>query len=193
VFAIYRYGAKELPFVVVAANALSIASIPMLADGKLASFNRLRTDSLRMMKFLFPLTAVLLITSQWFYPLLFNAEFHESHLVFNLYLLLIVSRLIFPQSICNALRKTRIILYSAFTEITINVLLSLVLIQYWGIVGVAFASVVASFVDKIFLLSYLHFKLKIQPSDYIPLRQWSLFSVAIISIYVLITFVRPLI
>ncbi len=188
VFAVYRFGARELPFVLVAANAMSVASIPMLSDGKIESFKKLRDNSKRLMHIFFPVTVILLVTSQWFFPVIFNSDFKESHLVFNIYLLLIISRLVFPQSIATALHRTRIILLSAAIEITLNVVLSLILVKEMGIVGVAFATIIAYFIDKLFISLYLHFKMGIKPEMYIPMRWWGIYSTSLVTIYIILTY-----
>jgi O-antigen/teichoic acid export membrane protein len=94
----------------------------------------------RLMHFLFPLTALLLLVSKPLFPVVFNSAFSESATVFNIYLLLVISRLLMPQTILNGLKLTRQIMVAAFFELVLNVALSLFLLAVWGIAGIAFAT-----------------------------------------------------
>ncbi|MBU0763637.1 MAG: oligosaccharide flippase family protein, partial [Bacteroidetes bacterium] len=98
--AVFRYGAREMPVVVLMANAFSTAMLPEFspAGGIREAIATLRRKSLRLMHLLFPLTIILLLLSHRLYPIVFNNNFIDSARVFNLYLLIIVSRLVFPQT-----------------------------------------------------------------------------------------------
>ena len=152
-FAVFRYGARELPLAMLLANALSNA---MLADFSQKenleqNLRQLKENVTRLMHFLFPLTAFLLLVSHPVFPVIFNPKFAESATIFNIYLLLIVSRLMLPQTILNGLLITKPIMFAAFLELSINVSLSLILVQYFGIAGIAFATFIAYLFEKIYL------------------------------------------
>jgi O-antigen/teichoic acid export membrane protein len=152
-FSIFRYGARELPFVFLLAHALSAAMIPRIAANKEAGLAELKQRSSRLMDWLFPVSIVLLLTSQWIYPFVFGERFTDSAQVFNVYLLLIISRLVFPQAALTGLKRTGIQMVSGSLEVLLNVALSLYLVQDHGLVGVAYATVIAFAVDKVFLLA----------------------------------------
>ncbi len=181
-FAIYRYGARELPFSMLLANAFSSASIPLIAVNINDGLAYVKRRSLQLFHLLFPLSIVLMLTSYWLFPVVFNAQFQGSAVVFNIFLLFIVSRILFPQTILNAIGKYNIILLSSVFEIIIGVGLSL----YWvntrlGMEGVAIATVIAYLFDKLFLMSYLALKLKISPSKYISFG-WYLFYIILLAV-----------
>lgn len=181
-FAIFRYGARELPFVILLANAFSNALTPTFS--KKQNFDKalrnLKNGSLRLMNILFPISILLMISSKWLYPLVFNPDFEASAIVFNIYLLLIISRLFFPQTILIGIKKTNIIMYASAIEIVLNVGLSIVLINIWGIAGVAVATVIAFFVEKVVLSIYLYIKLKVSPMQYISVARYLFYSVIIV-------------
>ncbi|NQU84253.1 MAG: polysaccharide biosynthesis C-terminal domain-containing protein [Mariniphaga sp.] len=186
-FAVFRYGAKELPFVVLIANAFSIAIIPEFSKGGKISdaLKKLKKKSGNMMHFLFPLTVVFLLTSNWLYPRIFNEEFAKSASIFNIYLLLISSRLVFPHPIIIGLKKTNIVMYASLAEFVLNAALSLLFIQFWGIEGVAFATVIAYILQKIIWVLYNKFRLKIQPGQYIPVLPLAVYSVILIVVFII--------
>lgn len=187
-FAIFRYGAKEFPLVVLLANAFAMAMIPEFSGREKIneSLKNLRKKSANMMHFLFPATLVLLFSSNWLYPIIFNQEFAESARVFNIYLLLISSRLVFPHPIIIGLKKNRVIMYASLAEFIANASLSLLFVRFWGIEGVAFATLIAYSLQKIIWIVYNKVKLKISPGQYIPLAPLGYYSLLMVIIFCII-------
>jgi len=187
-FAIFRYGAKELPLTILLANGLSNAMLPEF--GKKFKFREnlatLRHKSMRLMNILFPLSMVIMLFSRWLYPRLFNPYFLRSADVFMIYLLLIIPRLVFPQTILIGLKKTRIVMIASVVEIVFNVILSLYLVQFYNVVGIALATVIVFVLEKAILVTYLYLKMGIPPNIYIPVKSYLTYSVLIIIIFVLI-------
>jgi peptidoglycan biosynthesis protein MviN/MurJ (putative lipid II flippase) len=118
---------------------------------------------------------------------MFNAEFYRSADVFLIYSLLIIPRLVFPQTIIVGRKKTHITLIAAILELAINIPLSLLMLNWgYGLPGVAFSTLVVYIISKAFLIAYLWYKMNIKPSEYIPLRLYAFYSVLIIIVFVLI-------
>ncbi len=184
-FAIFRYGAKEFPLVLLMANALSNAMIPEFSspDKFKESMTILRKKSATLMHFLFPVTILFLLFSKRLYPIVFNQDFAESAMIFNIYLLLIISRLTFPHSILIGLKKTKIIMYASLAELIINIILSVIFIQWWGVAGVAFATVIAFFVQKVIWIFYNHRTLNIPPNKYISVKPLLLYSLITLTVF----------
>jgi O-antigen/teichoic acid export membrane protein len=191
-FAVYRYGARELPLSMLLANAFSSASIPLIAVNINDGLDYVKRRSLQLFHVLFPVSILLMLTSYWLFPVVFNSQFQGSAVIFNIFLLLIVSRILFPQTILNALGKYNIILLSSTLEIIVGVGLSFYLVNtIFGMMGVALATVIAYLFDKLFLMSYLALKLKIPPSKYLSIK-WYLFYVIMLclafAIFVIVMF-----
>ncbi len=187
-FAKFRYGAKELPLVLLLANGLSNAMLSEFGSKeKLTnSLKVLRHKSRRLMHYLFPITMVFMLFSRVLYPVLFNENFIRSADIFLIYLLLIIPRLVFPQTILIGLKKTRIILIASFIEIVLNIFLSLYLVQIYGLVGIALATVIVFIIEKGFLIAYNYFKLHIKPNEYIPVATHLIYSFLLAILFVLI-------
>nr|WP_319510674.1 lipid II flippase MurJ [uncultured Draconibacterium sp.] len=185
-FAIFRYGARELPLAMLLANALSNAMLPAFAKKELLTENlgQLKQSVQKLMHFLFPLTAILLVVSKPLFPVVFNAGFQESATIFNIYLLLIVSRLMLPQTILNGLKISKPIMAASFFELIINVVLSLIFVQIWGIAGIAFATFVAYLFEKIYLAAVVKQRLNIGITDYLPTRIFLIYSAGIVVIFI---------
>lgn len=188
VFAMYRFGAKEFPLTLLLANGLSNALLPRFStrEGMREALVTLKTRSAKLINYLFPISMVTMFFARWIYPRLFTPEFQRSADVFMLYLLLIIPRLVFPQTIVIGRRKTNITLIAAAIAIAINIPLSLAFIRPYGVVGVALATFIVYSLEKIFLIWYVWKKMKIRPHEYIPIVRWLIFSTLIVILFVLI-------
>lgn len=187
-FAVFRYGAKEFPLVLLMANALSTALIPeFTSKEKLAdSLQLLKSKSARLMHLLFPVTIFFIVFSKWLYPRVFNPDFTESAVIFNIYLLLIISRLVFPHTMLIGLKKTKVVMHASLAELVVNISLSVIFIRYWGIEGVAFATLIAFGVQKVIWIVYNKVALKIAPQQYIPISIWSIYSLLTLLAFIIV-------
>lgn len=190
-FAIFRYGARELPLVILLANAFSNAMLPEFSNKSLlqASLARIKKESGRLANLLFPITALFIVSSHELFPILFNADFAESATIFNIYLLLIISRLIFPQTILIGLKQTAVIVRASILELVLNVSLSLMFVRFWGISGVAYATVIAYLVEKIYLVVVLNRRLNIAPIKYQNSFSNLFYSLLLLVIFFIVEFV----
>lgn len=186
-FAVYRYGAKEFPLVLLLANAFSNGMVPKVSQlGIVEAVKMIKQESLKLMHLFFPISIGFMLVSEWLYPRLFNPDFIESAAVFNVYLLLVVSRLVFPQTLLIGLKKTKTIMAVAGLELAVNFGLSILFVQQFGLVGIAFATVIASVLDKLVLMLWLKWSDGISPTNYWPWK-WHLgYSVTIVATYCLL-------
>jgi O-antigen/teichoic acid export membrane protein len=183
-FAIFKYGAKEFPLSLLLANSLSLAMVSQIAkqEKKEIAFQELKQQSSRLMNVLFPVTWIFLIASKFLYPIIFSQAFEQSASIFNIYLLLIISRMIFPQSVVLALQRRDIILNTAYWEISINVFSSLILMWKFGIIGIAYGTVIAFLSEKL-ILAYRLKKLNVDFQQYTNFSKWFLFTVITVLLY----------
>lgn len=190
-FAIFRYGAREFPLVLLLANAFSMSMLPDFADTNKLKDNlaKIRLSAERLGNWLFPVSGLLMLISHWAFPIIFNVGFSESATIFNIYLLLIISRLMFPQTILIGRQQTRAIMWASFLEIILNVALSLWFLQYWGMVGVAYGTVVAYLFEKLFLTMYVRKSSGFRISEYLNLKQHVLYSVFLLLEYFVVELV----
>lgn len=185
-FATYQYGAREFPLSLLLANALSASMILKIGQDSTA-FHEVKSASLTLMHRLFPLCIILLIISQWVYPVVFNATFTDSFIYFNIYMLLLIPRLLFPHSILLGLNKQKSIMMASIVEFTLNIAISLILLHFIGLQGITYGTVIAFVVNKTILL----FTLKQQgvaPSAYIPVKQLTTYSVVLVIAFILFTY-----
>lgn len=188
-FAWFRYGAKEFPIVLMLANGLSNAMLPEFSTRTRMkeSLAKIRVKSKRLMHICFPATIAIMLIARWMYPRIFTPEFQKSADIFLIYSLLVIPRLVFPQTIIVGRKKTHITLIAAILELVLNIPLSLLMIK-WGynLVGVALATFIVYTLGKVFLAGYLWIKMKIRPSEYIPVKLYAFYSVLLAVVFVLI-------
>jgi len=188
-FAWFRYGAKEFPLVLMLANGLSNAMLPEFSTRTQMkeSLAKIKAKSKNLIHICFPAIMFIMLFARWIFPRMFTPEFQKSADIFLIYSLLVIPRLIFPQTIIVGRKKTRITLIAAILEIAFNIPLSLLMIK-WGynIIGVAFATFIVYLISKIYLVSYLWVKMKIKPAEYIPLKVYMIYSFLLGLLFVLI-------
>ncbi len=188
-FAWFRYGAKEFPLVLMLANGLSNAMLPEFSTRERMkdSLTKIKLKSRKLMHILFPMTIAMMLVTRWLYPRMFNPGFQKSADIFLIYSLLVIPRLIFPQTIIVGRKKTHISLISAALEIAFNIPLSLLMIKWgYGLVGVALSTFIVYLIGKAFLVGYLWIKMKIRPSEYIPIKVYLLYSFLVALFFILI-------
>ena len=188
-FAWFRYGAKEFPLVLMLANGLSSAMLPEFStrERMKESLAKIKVKSRRLMHILFPTVMVIMIFARWIYPNMFNPEFQKSADIFLVYSLLIIPRLIFPQTVIVGRKKTHITLIAAILELCVNIPLSLLMIKWgYGLIGVALSTFFVYVFGKVFLVGYLWWKMNIKPADYIPVKVYSVYCAILAVVFVLI-------
>ncbi len=187
-FAVFRYGAKEFPLVIYLAAALSSAMLIEFSQKEKIgeTLSLIKKKSLRIMHSMYPVSMVLLLFAKPIYIGMFNPEFHRSADVFVVYILAILSRLLFPHTIVIGLKKSKILFLTSIFELVGNIILSLFLVEEYGVVGVALATVIIYFVSKVGLVIYTYFKLGISPMDYIPIKWYVFYSILLGTLFVLL-------
>lgn len=176
-FAVFRYGARELPVLLILANTLSMAMVPAIAKNLDEGLVELKKKSTQLMHLLFPFSILLMLSSRYVYEYVFSESFIYSSLIFNIYLLLIIPRVLFPQTILTGMQKTKFLLLSSVMEIALNVSLSIWLAGKFGLPGIAFGTLLAYLFDKIFLIAVNSAVNKIPLSRYLNIRLFCIYSI----------------
>jgi O-antigen/teichoic acid export membrane protein len=185
-FAVYQYGAREFPLSLLMANAFGLVMVRYLSSTRSEGLERTKAGSLQLWHQLFPIAIVLMFITPYIFPIVFNEQFSNSYIYFNIYLLLLIPRLIFPQSILIAEQRTQIQLYISMAEFSINIIASLVLMQFLGLAGIAFGTLIAYAFEKITMVVYLHRK-NIPIQSYVHLNWYLAYSIALISVFIMST------
>jgi O-antigen/teichoic acid export membrane protein len=179
-FAIFRYGARELPLTRILANAMSVVISGEIAAANLKGnikegLESLKKSTSRLIVILFPLTIVLMIISPWLFRVIYNANFIPASQIFNIYLLLTVSRLLFPQTVIMGLQRNNIILKASIAELFTHISLSILFIHLLGVIGIAWAALAGEYLFKTWIIIELK-RSGFQLNQYSPVLIWVVFS-----------------
>lgn len=186
-FNLFRYGAREFPLFMILANSFSTVQSGYLAGNlsdKPKALAEIRRSVTRLLHQLYPIALLLALSSSLLFRVAFNESLAPAYGIFNILLLLLISRVLFPQSILLALGRTRYLLHASSAEFLIGVGLSYWWLGIYGVEGVAWAMVVAHLVDKLVLVLACK-KEGISPSSYIPVVPYLLYSVALVLLVLL--------
>jgi O-antigen/teichoic acid export membrane protein len=186
-FAMFRYGARELPIFLILANSMS-----NVYSGEIAKFNqqgmlreglqKFKHASQKLMRWLFPGTILLMFLSPYMFKYVYNDELMEGYKIFNIYLLLIVSRMIFPQTVIMGIMKSRIFYLISSNYLIINCLLSFWFIYLFGITGIAYATAISYLFEKIMLAIYCKME-GISFKEYTPVGEYVLYSAITVGMF----------
>ena len=97
--------------------------------------------------------------------------------IFAALMLLTIPRLLFPQTILTALRENKVILYCAIFEMTINIVASIGFARYYGLIGVAYGTVVAFMGEKVLMATILYMKHGINFTKYVNILPFTIYSI----------------
>jgi len=181
-FPVFRYGAREMPLSAMLFSALSLAMVPeILMQGKHTLAIKMRAT--KLMHRLFPLSVILMLLSPILFPIIYDATYKDSAFIFNIYLLILTSRVLLPQSFCMALHQHKVIVWSGVLEIIANLLLSYWWMQVWGVYGLAMATVVSYFIQKLILIVYNYHKNQIPLGHYIDIKYYLIYMTSLIIVF----------
>ena len=188
IFAIFRYGSKELPFVGALTGAVAAGALPLLGKNWQHGMEWIRQESVRLHHILFVGSIITIWISPWVFPLIFNDSFVTSAFLYNTYLFTLINRVWFAQTVLMSLNKNRMILGIAIFELLINIGLSIWWVSIFGLLGIAFATVIAFLTEKIIMSIYLA-KSGIKLNSFLPVRLTILYGLLMIISYLVTTYV----
>jgi O-antigen/teichoic acid export membrane protein len=191
VFAIFRYGARELPLALALSGAFGTALLPEVAADLPSGLQKIKEKSRKLFHLLFPFSIVLVLSSHWLFPIVFSDAFAESVLIFNIFLLITISRLLFSRTVLIGLNENKVILYISLLELPINALLSLLLVNSLGLAGIALGTVIAFSFEKLGLCWYLYKKYRIRLKQYTDLNWFIGYTSILLVCFVLSLYFSP--
>lgn len=174
-YALFRYGAKEFPLIVLPVIAFSEAMASRIANNVDVSetLDNIKRENRHIMHLCVPVAMLAIISSKYLYPLVFNEDFYDSAMIFNIYCFASIFRFIVPESILIGKRQSRPILAAAAINLLVNVVLGLVLMNFIGIVGIAVAFMIGNIIEKVILASVVKTLYNIGMKQYTDTRMFA--------------------
>ena len=179
-YAVYKYGARELPVLVGLIGAISTVSIPLLVKKEFEGLQLLKTKVSSLANILFPCSIVLIFIGDFLFEWFYDEAYLVSADIFKIFLLIIITRFWIPHTIIIARNNNYLLVWSGILELVVNVGISFYLINDFGVIGIAIGTVVGNLVQKIFLITVVWSKYQIQPSAYMPVRLLGFWSILLI-------------
>ncbi len=175
IYAIYEIGAKKIPFVIALTSAVSAALVSeYAAQLKTGSFSGIvaeaRKASTRLSFLIVPGLCFLFIFAEEMLYILFGG-YAESAPIFRIYLLTVLSQLVFPQSILLGIGRSDVNARYGVAELLFNLVFSILLVMWIGLIGPAIATFFghAFFTFLLFLYCRRHYGIEIR--SMIPTRE----------------------
>ncbi len=184
-FAVFRYGAQELPLALALTNAFSNVMVVEVATDVKKALPLIKARSLRLFHLLFPLSIVLMFFSPFLFPWIFNSDFVESAPIFQVYLFVILSRLVFSSTILIGLKANSVMAWIGGIELLLNIGLSFYWGQQFGLIGIALATLVAFTFEKFMQCIHLYKKHGISPKEYLHFRWFFGYSALLLIAFLL--------
>ena len=170
IFAVFRYGVRELPLLAALIGGMTVVAIPLITRQREVGLGELRDQSRKLFHYVFGLALLLLLTADLWWTRVFTNAFAESIPVFRTFLLVVGCRLVFAMSVLTALTQTRRIYLWGILELVVNVLISLALAPRFGLIGIVWGTVLASYFHEACLVLYLRYRTGIRWREYADLR-----------------------
>jgi O-antigen/teichoic acid export membrane protein len=174
-------GAREFPLLQLLTNSLATVLIVAIAKESMSeAMNTFKLKTSKLIRTLVPILCVLILASKYLFPFFYNQHFSESAVYFNLYTLLVFSRFLFPQSIIIGLGLNKYLMIASIVECILHIVLSLALMQVWGVYGIIAGFLISYLIDKILLMYFLYYKNGISPLLYTPIKDYLVGSLMIV-------------
>ena len=182
-FAIFRYGVRELPFLAALITGMTAVTIPAISRDGVDGMAFLRQQSRRLFHYVFALALLLMVTADYWWVRVFTPTFAESLPVFRTFLLVVGCRLVFAMTVLTALNETRRLYLLGLLELIVNVIVSLVLAPTYGLLGIVWGTVIASYFHELCLIVYLRHRMGVGWKQYADYRWYALYLLALFLAY----------
>lgn len=182
-FAVYRYGARELPLLSALTGAVSSALIPAIASSFANGIADLRKESGLLFHALFPISILLLVTAPWWFVWVFDEEYAAAVPLFQTFLLLTPAHLVFARTILVAKEDIKFIPLLSVLGIVLHIAACLLFAPVWGMLGIAMGSVLAFSIEKLLLIVFLKQRHGISWRSYTQWEWWWIYTCVLLFCY----------
>jgi O-antigen/teichoic acid export membrane protein len=181
VFLIYRYGGREIPIVQILSNATSNhqSRVVISKDNEIIK-KELVQENIRLQWLCFPLAIIFCLFSSNLFKFLYGNVLLDAAPIFSIYTLTTIPRMIQPQGILLGLGHQNAMLRISAIEVLFNIAADFILLYFFGIYGIAFASFLAYSLEKLLQVYYLNKHEQIELSQYVQIKLFMVFSICLV-------------
>lgn len=174
-FAIFKYGAREFPLSLLLVSAVSATMLTVVNTDVIKAATELKCEISKVLPLLFVSSSILMFLSPYAFTWVYSDDFSFSAMIFNMYLLILVTRVLLPQVFLFNDSRKKYLLYIGIVELLVNISLSIILIPHYGMIGIVIATLVAYILEKVLSLIVIKKLLNINIIDIIPLKTYLLY------------------
>ena len=172
-YASYARGAMEIPVISIIANTLDNLLMPSFVQAyKDKNIDEIMVTwhaSIRLMAaFIYPCCLFLICTAPLLIPAIFSDKYMDSVIIFQIYTLGLLSRVSTFDIIMRAIGRTKEIFWITLLAVVTNILLTLVFMNFWGLIGAPIATVLTMLVMRLCYIKAITSFFNIKINDVFP-------------------------
>ena len=192
-FAVYANGAFELPFIgLVTGSAMAILLPEFVRFYKkedYSSIGRVWRNSIRKISIiLIPVTIFSLFFSEEIIVAMFSKKYVASTQIFFIYLLVLPMRITTFGSVLSAIDQNKVIMRWSIIGLVMNVIISLILVEYIGIIGPTIATVVSIYFVGFGQLNQISRLIKTKISNILPINDLAIITISSLLFIIIIRY-----
>tara|TARA_B100001964_G_scaffold76483_1_gene86679 strand:- start:3316 stop:4767 length:1452 start_codon:yes stop_codon:yes gene_type:complete len=192
-FAMYANGAFELPFIgLVTGSAMAILLPEFVRFYKkedYSSIGRVWRNSIRKISIiLIPVTIFSLFFSEEIIVAMFSKKYVASTQIFFIYLLVLPMRITTFGSVLSAIDQNKVIMRWSIIGLVMNVIISLILVEYIGIIGPTIATVVSIYFVGFGQLNQISRLIKTKISNILPINDLAIITISSLLFIIIIRY-----
>lgn len=181
--ALYRYGSREIPLLMLLTSAAGRALTPVVAGAATAgnlpqALAAVRAQARQIVLLGTAASLPLVLLGPWLYGLVYGPAFSTAGLLFSVFQLLAATRMVLIWPVLNGLRMHRAQLAAAVVEAATGLALGLVLVPVYGAFGAIAALIAALSIEKTVQVVWLYRQYGVGMGLYMPVRLWLAASLA---------------
>lgn len=188
-YVIYSSGATEIPLISIITGSVTSIILPRIS--KVYSEKAGDKDKSRKIWFesiigcaviLIPIMFALLMYSEGFIEILFSKEYLESTQIFKIYLFNLPLRIVTFGTMLTIMGLGRKLLFNSIISLVVNILLNVIMLNIFGIVGPAYATIISTYFLAIMQLNQIKKGLGVTFYEVFPWRKLiKIFCICIIT------------
>jgi len=157
-----------LPIISIIANTLDNLLMPRFVrafnNNNLKEVMESWHTTIRLMaSFIYPCCLFLVVVAPILIPALFSNKYAESVIIFQVYTLGLLTRISTFSIIVRAIGKTKVILWVTLVTVIGNIILTLIMMSWWGLIGAPIATVIVMTISRLIyvysITQYLNIKI----------------------------------
>ena len=174
IFAEFRLGIKELPFILLISNTIHNIFVQKISHEGLSALPQLKSTSSKWYGMTIGISTILFVFSHFLFVYYLQEKYKQSELLFHMMLMLWISRFLFSQSVLAGMGHQRYFILVGLIELILNLVLSIGLGLTMGLPGVVLGTLIAFLAEKLIYVWILYKKYHIKIYEYMHIKHYAI-------------------